>query len=70
MQYKDRGELQTKLVQLNQTFLAKVEQGAGWKDLKNLLDDMKVIARHLDQLPGTVVPFDSMPQNKTREISS
>jgi hypothetical protein len=64
---KDRNEEQLKLLELNQRFLAEVEKGAGWKELKAILDDMKEIAKNLDQVPATVISFDHYPLNKTME---
>jgi hypothetical protein len=64
---KDRNEEQLKLLELNQRFLAEVENGAGWKELKAILDDMKEVAKNLDQVPATVISFDNYPLTKTSE---
>jgi hypothetical protein len=64
---KDRNEEQLKLLKLNQRFLTEVENGAGWKELKAILDDMKEVAKNLDQVPATVISFDNYPLTKTNE---
>jgi hypothetical protein len=64
---KERSEEQTRLMELNKRFLAEIEAGKGWEDVKHLMEDMKQIAKRLDHLPAQVISFDNYPLNKTGE---
>lgn len=59
---KKRSEDQQRLRELNERFLYEIENGKGWQEVKGILDDMKKIARRLDNIPGAVVSFDNYPQ--------
>lgn len=63
---KNRDDLQHRLIELNGRFLAEVERGAGWSEVKGILEDMKEIAKHLDHIPATIIDFDNYPMENTR----
>lgn len=68
MEKNEREWRQLQLIKLNQQFLAEVENGAGWKDLKDVLEQMKEIAKGLDHMPANIVSFNSYPsENKLGE---
>jgi len=66
---RNRAEEQGKLLELNQRFLAEVESGAGWNDLRGILEEMKEIAKALDHLPATIISFDNYQLNKESEAA-
>jgi hypothetical protein len=55
---KERTEAQLKLIELNKQFITEIENGKGWSDVKYLLEEMKKIAKELDELPATIISFD------------
>jgi hypothetical protein len=56
---KERTEAQMRLIDLNRQFLAEIEAGKGWAEVKYILEEMKLIAKQLDGMPATVVSFDN-----------
>lgn len=65
---KEREEEQRKLKELNRRFLEEIESGKGWQEVKDIMDEMKKIAKRLDNIPGQVVSFDDYPlENKLGE---
>lgn len=67
---KERNEEQLKLIELNKRFLQEIERGAGWDDVKGIMEEMKEIARRIDHIPATVISFDDYPLNKTSESAN
>jgi hypothetical protein len=67
---KERSEEQLKLMALNKRFLEEIERGSGWEDVKNIMEEMKEIARRIDHIPATVISFDDYPLNKTSESAN
>jgi hypothetical protein len=66
---KERVEEQVRLYELNRKFLAEVENGADWADVREIIDQMRDVARRIDYLqPATVISMDSYPlENKINE---
>jgi hypothetical protein len=70
---QQRSEGQQKLRDLNSRFLEEIEKGKGWEDLKDIMDEMKEVAKSLDHLhgtTGTLVSFDNYHLNKTGQPGS
>jgi hypothetical protein len=58
---------QLKLIELNRRFLAEVERGASWEEVRLILDEMRELVRGVDT--ATILQFDDFPMNKTGEIT-
>jgi hypothetical protein len=66
MENTERRKWELRLRELNEQFLAEVERGAGWDDLRDIVEEMKSIAKGLDHIPASVISFDSYPQKIIR----
>ena len=62
MERSERRKWELRLKELNERFLSEVDSGAGWNDLKEIVEEMKEIAKGLDHMPASVISFDSYPQ--------
>jgi hypothetical protein len=62
----ERNEEQMRLYELNKRFLAEVENGADWADVKEIIDQMREVARRIEYLqPATVLEMNNYPLDKT-----
>jgi hypothetical protein len=59
---------QQKLIELNMRFLEEVERGATWEEVREILDEIRVVVRGSDT--ATILQFDSLPLNKTGDTTS
>jgi hypothetical protein len=69
MENRERRKWEVRLRELNERFLAEVESGAGWNDLKDIIEEMKDIAKGLDHIPASVISFDNYPLKNTMSES-
>jgi hypothetical protein len=53
-----------KYIDLNKRFLAEVEKGATWEALQPLINEMKLLAVYLQQIPGITEVLVPEPGNK------
>ena len=68
---KERTLEQLRLIELNKRFLAAVESGADWKEVKLILDDMREAAKEMDRLePAVVLSINDYTLNKTGQPGS
>jgi hypothetical protein len=61
---KERNEEEVRLYDLNKRFLAEVEKGAEWVEVKYIIEEMKEVAKELDHVP--VITMDNPAVNNER----
>jgi translation initiation factor 2B subunit (eIF-2B alpha/beta/delta family) len=65
---KERNEEQVRLYELNKRFLAEVEKGAEWKEVKDIIDQMREVARRIERLqPATIISIDNYPLENSKQ---
>jgi hypothetical protein len=67
---QDKNDVQSKLFHLNKLFVEEVEKGKGWDELKEIIEEMKVLTKELDHLPATVISFDNYTGDKKTNVGS